>query len=520
MTVGIPPEFVCPQGHRWRLDDHPADRADDERRRCPICGGDALPADRPIGGGGGEVTLGLPPRHRSNRPPGRTTFPAIPGYTILGVLGRGRAGVVYEARELARGRRVTLEVIEAERNGASGDDGLVHLDAGATRLHHPNIVPVLSCGRHDGAEFLVAEFVKGENLCEHLEGRPLPVLTAAAVVETLARAVHEAHGLGFHHGDLTAARVLLTPSHPPRFVDPDLGHLCDEKGRELIPRITGFGLAGAPGAERDSDSPVAADVFGLGSILFELLTGQPPRDAESSDQGAAPPSARDPKLPKELEAICLACLEPDPARRLADAGLLADALRQFLDTFVTQFRCSRCSTTIKCKKPRQVGTAVVHCPRCVAEAPVEPVRGKDPSPSPPQWTERHGPAPETPLDPAPSSPPAPGRLAPSRPADRPTVPDAPSDSNRGSESKFAVPKRPASRPSTPVPSSTPRSSRFGSQQAAGLPIVDGYVLLSELGRGGMGVVYKAKHEKLKRIVALKMVSIHPWDDSQGLEQFQ
>ena len=195
--------------------------------------------------GRGEGPSGQPPRHSSNPPPGRPTFPAIPGYAILGVLGRGRAGVVYEALELARDRRVTLEVIESERNGASGDIGLVHLDAGATRLHHPNIVPVLSCGRHDGAEFLVSEYVKGENLREHLEGGSLPALTAAEVVETLARAVHEAHRLGFRHGDLTAARVLLTPSHPPRFVDPDLGHLCEENGRELIPRITGFGMAGA-----------------------------------------------------------------------------------------------------------------------------------------------------------------------------------------------------------------------------------------------------------------------------------
>src|SRR5271157_5674049 len=171
MTVGIPPEFVCPQGHRWRLDDHPADRSDDERLRCLICGADALPADRPIGEGGGEGPSGQPPRHSLNPPPGTTTFPAIPGYAILGVLGRGRAGVVYEARELAWDRRVTLEVIESERNGASGDIGLVHLDAGAMRLHHPNIVPVLACGRHDGAEFLVSEFEEGENLRGSLWGQ-------------------------------------------------------------------------------------------------------------------------------------------------------------------------------------------------------------------------------------------------------------------------------------------------------------------------------------------------------------
>ena len=109
MTVGTSPEFVCPQGHRLRLDDHPADRADDERLPCLICGGDALPADRPIGEGGEEGLSGRPPRHSSNPPPGRPTFPAIPGYAILSVLGRGRAGVVYEARELARGRHVTLE---------------------------------------------------------------------------------------------------------------------------------------------------------------------------------------------------------------------------------------------------------------------------------------------------------------------------------------------------------------------------------------------------------------------------
>jgi serine/threonine protein kinase len=519
MTVGIPPEFVCPQHHRWRIDDHAADRSDAEKLRCPICGGEALPADRPIGGEEGPSGPSL--RDRSNPPPASPTFPTIPGYAILGVLGRGRAGVVYEARELARDRRVALEVIESERNGASEEDRLVHFDAGATRLNHPNIVPVLSTGRHDGAEFLASEFVKGETLSEHLKGAPLPVVTAAEVVETLARAVHEAHRLGFRHGDLTAGRVLLASSHPPRFVDPAVGHLCEANGRELIPRITGFGVAVARGAGRDSDLSVAGDVFGLGSILFELLTGQSPRNAESIDRGTAGPSARNPKVPKDLEAICLACLEPDPACRLADAELLADALRPFLDSFVTQFVCSQCSKAIKSRKPLRLGTTVVRCPRCGAQTLVEPLGGKAASPTTPERTEWHEPdpappAPETRHDPAPSHTPEPGRLSPSRPADPPTVPDGP---DRGWDSTFAVPQGPAASPSTPLPAPTPRSTPSGTQ-AAGLPIVSGYLLLSEVGRGGMGVVYKAKHERLKRVVALKMVSIHPQDDAQDLARFQ
>src|SRR6516164_3336389 len=103
---------------------------------------------------------------------------------------------------------------------------------------------------------LVGAFVGGRTLSESLHGQPLRPLTAAAVVETLARAVHEMHRLGSSHGDLTAARVLLEPSDPPRFVDPKLGHLCEENGRELIPRIIGFGIAGDRVAGRNGDTAV------------------------------------------------------------------------------------------------------------------------------------------------------------------------------------------------------------------------------------------------------------------------
>ena len=115
MTNGIPPEFVCPQGHRWRFDDHPAARSHDERRQCPICGGDALTTDRPIGEGGGEGPSRPPPRQSSNPPPGRPTFPAIPGYAILGELGRGGMGIVYKANDLRKDRIVAVKLILSGR---------------------------------------------------------------------------------------------------------------------------------------------------------------------------------------------------------------------------------------------------------------------------------------------------------------------------------------------------------------------------------------------------------------------
>ena len=373
--------------------------------------------------------------------------------------------------------------------------------------------PPLCGGGGDGppGPSLAPGFVEGATLSDYLRGEPLPIATAAEVVETLARAVHVAHRQGLRHGGLTAARVVLEPTDPPRFVDSQPGRLCEQNGRELIPRITGFVRVGAAGAGRDPGSSVRADVLGLGSILFELLTGAPVRGDEI-DRGAASPCAWNPKVPRDLEAICLACLEPDPARRLADAGLVAGALRQFLETFVTQFPCSRCSKAIKSKKPLRVGTTVVRCPHCGEQSVVEPFGGKTPSsPSP----ERPVPAPPSHPDPSPPPRPEPVRHVTSRSVTY----RAWRDPDPGWDSTFGPRAGPEVSPSRPLLASTPRTTPSGSQ-AAGLPIVAGYALLKELGRGGMGVVYKAKHEKLKRLVALKMVSISPQDDPQELARFQ
>jgi serine/threonine protein kinase len=340
-------------------------------------------------------------------------------------------------------------------------------------------------------------------------------VTAAEVVEELACAVHEAHRQGLHHGGLTAARVVLEPTNPPRFVDPELGRLCEENGRELIPRIAGFIRVGGAGAGRGPDSSVRADVLGLGSILFELLTGMTVR-GDRMDRGAASPCAWNHKVPRDLEAICLACLEPDPARRLADAGLVAGALRQFLESFVTQFPCSRCSKAIKSKKPLRVGTTVVRCPHCGKQSVVEPFGGKTPSSSSP---ERPVPDPPSHPDASPPPRPEPARHVSSRPAAPPATYRAWGGPDPGGDSTFDPLAGPEVGPSRLLRPSTPRTTPSACQ-APGLPIVAGYALLNELGRGGMGVVYKAKHEKLKRLVALKMVSISPQDDPQELSQFQ
>ena len=515
MTNLVTPEFVCPQGHCWKVDALPADRPGDERPPCPICGDAAEPAKLRCGGVGEETPSELFPPAPSAARPARSTGPAIPGYAILGVVGHGRAGVVCKARDLTRDRLVALEVIATGLNGTSDEGSQPRIDVEVVRLRHPNIVPVFATGRHAGAQFLASELVTGRSLAEFLAGEPLPILTAAQLTETLARAVHDAHQLGVFHGDLTPASVLLTPSHPPRFVDPELGHLCDESGRELVPRVTGFGVRGRRGADRGADSPIAADVFALGSIHFELLTGHSPRDAEAQDRFAVPPSAWNPKVPKDLEAICLACLEADPARRLAGAEVLAGALRQFLDSFVTQFACSRCNKALKSTKPLRVGTTTVRCPRCGAAIPGGASRRKDLRAVARRPARERGPAPTPPASPTPGV----GGPAATRRAEGPVTPDPASGPDRGRTKTFARTEglSPSFRSSTP-PSTTP-SAPSGSH-LAGLPVVEGYVLLGELGRGGMGVVYKAKHEKLKRVVALKMIRTDPESDSQYLARFQ
>jgi serine/threonine protein kinase len=326
----------------------------------------------------------------SARPPAQDGRKAdtVPGYEILEELGRGGMGVVYKARQVALNRLVALKVILAGAH--AGDEDLLRFRAEAhavAQLQHPNIVQIFEVGEGEGLPFFSLELCSGGSLAERLDGTPLRPHDAAALVETLARAVAHAHAAGVVHRDLKPANILLQaiqhkdikdtrdtrevekgqPKGQPAFgPSGPWGPLC-LGGESFSPKITDFGLAKrldeqrahadagptrtgavmgtpsymAPEQARGDAKRVgpAADVYALGAILYECLTGRPPfRAATTMDtlmqvlaDEPVPPRRLQPQCPRDLETICLKCLHKEPARRYPSAEALANDLRRFLD---------------------------------------------------------------------------------------------------------------------------------------------------------------------------------------------
>jgi eukaryotic-like serine/threonine-protein kinase len=276
---------------------------------------------------------------------------APPGYEVLGYLGRGGMGVVYKARHLALKRTVALKMLRPEAVGDAGQRArLVGEAETIARLQHPNIAQVFEVGDRDGVPYLALEFVEGPTLSQALDGKPLPPRVAAGLVATLARAAHHGHALGIVHRDLKPGNILLASPRPdvppsldacvPKISDFGLAKRLDETGQTHTGQVIGTPCYMAPEQARgaSADLTPAADVYSLGAILYELLTGRPPLVGLTAvdtvvrvlNEEPARPRALVPGVPADLETACLKCLEKDPRRRYLSAAALADDLDRFL----------------------------------------------------------------------------------------------------------------------------------------------------------------------------------------------
>jgi WD40 repeat protein len=269
------------------------------------------------------------------------TAPTVHGYVILAELGRGGMGVVYKAKQVGLNRLVALKMILSGEHSGSAAVRRFRAEAEAVaQLQHPNIVQVHEIGDHNGQPFFSLEFVAGGSLAQMLDGTPLPPQDAARLVETLARAMDCAHQRHIVHRDLKPANVLLTEDGIPKIADFGLAkQLQGPSTNTQTGAIVGTPSYMAPEQATGSGKDVGpeADVYALGAILYELLTGRPPFKAaaplETLFQVAVddpvPPTRLQPKTPRDLETICLRCLQKQPHKRYRTAVALAEDLRRF-----------------------------------------------------------------------------------------------------------------------------------------------------------------------------------------------
>jgi WD40 repeat protein len=266
----------------------------------------------------------------------------IPGYEILSELGRGGMGVVYLARQRGLDRLVALKMSLAGAHASPEDVARFRREAEAVaQLQHPHIVQVYEVGEHEGRPYFSLEYVEGGSLAQKLAGTPLPAPQAAQLVEVLAGAIHAAHQRDIIHRDLKPANVLLTANGTPKITDFGLAKRLDAPaGLTQSGAIVGTPSYMAPeqaGGPRKAVGP-AVDVYALGAVLYEALTGRPPFRAETPldtvlqvlSEEPVPPRRLLPKIPRDLETICLKCLQKEPQRRYTSAEALAADLKRWL----------------------------------------------------------------------------------------------------------------------------------------------------------------------------------------------
>jgi eukaryotic-like serine/threonine-protein kinase len=269
-------------------------------------------------------------------------MPTVPGYEIHGELGRGGMGVVYRAKHLGLNRQVALKMILAGSHASVQELGRFRAEAEAVaQLQHPNIVQVYDIGEHEGCPFFSLEFIDGGCLTDRIANTPQPPAEAARITQVLAVAMEYAHQRGILHRDLKPANILLALDGTPKITDFGLAkRLEGDSSHTRTGSIIGTPSYMAPEQAFGQNKEIGpgADIYALGAILYELLTGRPPFQGTTlletvqmvRTADPVPPSRLQPRLPRDLETICLTCLRKEPHKRYATSSFLAEDLRRFL----------------------------------------------------------------------------------------------------------------------------------------------------------------------------------------------
>ncbi len=306
------------------------------------------PTDKLLVSPAAHLAAGLRPTHDLRGDGAFSTgapLPDIPGYEIWEELGRGGMGVVYKARQISLDRFVALKMLLPGDMASAEKLGRFRSEAEAlARLHHPHIIPIYEIGVQGGLPWFTMEYIAGPSLAQVLDGRPQEIADSARLLETLARTIHTVHQHGILHRDLKPANILLVSgglvSENPKITDFGLA-----KDQTVARNLTESGMAMgtpcymAPEQARGTGGQIgpAVDIYALGSIFYEMLTGRPPFDAPTTaetitqllHEDPVSPLRLRPRLPRDLATICLKCLEKMPAKRYASALDLAEDLRLF-----------------------------------------------------------------------------------------------------------------------------------------------------------------------------------------------